>query len=271
MGFAVGTTVGVAVGVAVGFVVGVAVGFMVGVAVGVAVGFMVGVAVGVVVGFVVGVAVGFGGGVAVGVAVGFMVVFVVGVAVGFMVGFVVGVVVGIVVGVAVGFVVAVAVGFLVDVEAAVAVGFTVDVIVAVEVTVAVEIGPSVAIAAGLWGVAKELSLSSSSGAFSPKAMDKMIIIITKESPRSASKIHGNGFFFTVAADNTVFSSKDFIQYRQNCALSVNSDLQYGHFFMVPIPQESVFSPYSNRSSLTSITDNPLHRPYTMMLSKGSFT
>jgi hypothetical protein len=163
--------------------------------------------------------VGFAVGATVGVAVAVTVGFVVAVAVGFIVGVAVGVVVGFVVGVTVGFVVDVAVGFVVGV----AVGFTVDVIVAVEVTVTVEIGPSVVITAGLWGVAKELSLSS--GVFSPKAMHKMIIIIAKESPKSASKNHGNGFFFTVAADKTVFSSKDFIQYRQNCALSVNSDLQ----------------------------------------------
>jgi hypothetical protein len=116
-----------------------------------------------------------------------------------------------------GSVVAVAVGSIAES----AVGFVL--LVAVALTVAVVVGISVVIIEGLLTVGKELSLSS--GAFLPKTMHKTIMIIARKSPRRASKIHGNGFFFAVAADNTVFSSNDFIQYRQNCALSVNSDLQ----------------------------------------------
>ena len=121
----------------------------------------------------------------------------------------------------------VAVGVKVDSVIAVAVGSIAEsavglmLLVVGEVTGAV--GISVVIIEGLLTVGKELSLSS--GAFLPKTMHKTIMIIARKSPRRASKIHGNGFFFAVAADNTVFSSNDFIQYRQNCALSVNSDLQ----------------------------------------------
>ena len=178
-----------------------------------------------------GFAVGAMVGVAVGVAEGFVIL--VAVAVGIIVGFVVEVAVGFAVGTAVGFVilVAVAVGFNVGSVVAVAIGSLVEfaeefvLLVAMEVTVAVAVAGSAVVIflVGLLVSGKELSLSS--GAFFAKTMHKTIIMIVNKSPRSASKIHGNGFFFAVAAGNTVFSSNDFIQYRQNCALSVNSDLQ----------------------------------------------
>jgi hypothetical protein len=99
------------------------------------------------------------------------------------------------------------------------------ILAAVEVTVAVAVAGSavVILLVGLLVAAKVFFLLS--GSFWLKTTHKMAIVIINKSPRSASKIHGNGFFFAVAADNTVFSSNDFIQYRQNCALSVNSDLQ----------------------------------------------